>query len=135
MVLDMPEELFNHKSSKEVGINLAKERLNLIKQADIIVSNTMDFRSHVEPYSESALELGIGYGLKKELYCFMPDIRNCAERYQGEKHINQQGNLVDENGISFEPGPLNLMLEYSCKIVEGSFEDALKAIKQDMYGE
>ena len=132
-LLDYPEELFEHKSSLIDGMKLAKKRFELIKQADIILADTMDFRSHVEPYSESAFELGMGFGLKKKLYCYMLDIRECAQRYVLEKKIDENGRVTDENGISFEPGPVNLMLEYSSKVIEGDFEQALKVIHSDMY--
>jgi len=132
-LLKMPDELFIHNSDEKQGYELAKKRLELIKQADIVIADTMDFRSNVEPYSESAFELGIGYALKKKLYCYMLDIRACADRYVLEKKTNEHGNIVDENGITFEPGPVNLMLEYSSKVVEGDFEDALKVAHKDMY--
>ena len=133
-LLRLPEELFNHNSDYQTGFNLAKKRLELIKEADIIVADTMDFRSYVEPYSESAFELGVGFGLKKKLYCYMLDTSTCAERYVLEKKVDENGRVTDENGISFEPGPVNLMLEYSSKVVQGSFEDVLKVIHKDMYG-
>lgn len=133
-LIKMPEELFNHNSDYQTCLSLAKKRLELIKQADIIIADTMDFRSHVEPYSESAFELGAGFGLKKKLYCYMLDTRTCADRYVLEKKVNEQGVITDENGITFEPGPVNLMLEYSSTVIQGSFEDVLKQAKKDFYG-
>lgn len=132
--LRLPEEIFNHNSDYQTGFNLAKKRLELIKEADIIVADTMDFRSYVEPYSESAFELGAGFGLNKKLYCYMLDTSTCADRYVLEKKVDENGRVTDENGISFEPGPVNLMLEYSSEVIQGSFEDVLKVIHKDMYG-
>ena len=74
----------------------------------------------------------MAYALNKKLYSYMPDARICDERYSGEKHLNENGRLVDKDGISFEPGPLNLMLEYSSKIIEGDLETALKAVREDL---
>ena len=131
-LLEYPDELFEMKDSFENSQRIAKERLELLKACDIIVADTRDFRSYVEPYSESAIELGMAYAFHKKLYAYMPDARVCQERYSGEKHYNENNRLADENGITFEPGPLNVMLEYSTRIVEGDLEDALKAVCEDL---
>lgn len=131
-LIEYPDALFEMKDTLENGERIARERLELLKKCDIIIADTRDFRSYVEPYSECAFELGMAYALNKKLYSYMPDARICDERYSGEKHLNENGRLVDKDGISFEPGPLNLMLEYSSKIIEGDLEAALSAIKEDL---
>jgi len=133
-LLEYPIELFKAKDSKENSCRIAEKRLQLIRECDVLIADTRDFRSYVEPYSESAFELGMGYGLKKKLYAYMPDNRTCAERYSGNKHLNENGIIVDENGISFEPGPVNLMLEYGAQVIQGNLEDALKKAKADLEG-
>ena len=119
-LLEYPKELFKAKDSPENNELIARKRLELIKECDIIIADTVDFRSFLEPYSETGFELGAGYALGKKMYCYMPDTRVCRERYTGE------------NGIGFEPGPVNLMLEYSSTIVEGGLEDALKVAAEDL---
>ena len=131
-LLEYPDELFELKDSFENSQRIAYERLVLLKKCDVVIADARDFRSYVEPYSETAFELGMGYALGKKLYSYMPDARVCQERYSGEKHYDERNRLVDENGISFEPGPLNLMLEYSSTIVEGDLEDALKKVREDL---
>ena len=132
-LLEFPEEAYRMKDSFENSRACAEKRLELMKQCDILIADTRDFRSYVEPYGETALEMGMAYALGKKLYSYMPDARVCEERYSGEKFTKEGYNgLVDKDGISFEPGPLNLMLEYSSKIVEGTFEDALKAAEEDL---
>ncbi len=131
-LLEYPDELFDLKSDPKDSLPLAEKRLELLKQCDIMIADTRDFRSYVEPYSECALELGMAYALGKKLYSYMPDTRICDDRYSGEKHLNENGRLVDKDGISFEPGPLNLMLEYSSCIVEGDLETALRKVCEDL---
>ncbi|MBR5049502.1 MAG: nucleoside 2-deoxyribosyltransferase [Erysipelotrichaceae bacterium] len=134
-LLRYPDALFDASGSPQDSRRLAEERLQLLKECDIIIADTADFRSYVEPYNEPAFELGMAYALGKRAYAYMPDTRVCTERYSGPKHENEQGRLVDENGISFEPGPLNLMLEYGVNaIVQGTLEDALKKAHADWYG-
>ena len=132
-VLEYPDEIYKEKDSFENNYEIAKKRLELIKECDIFIGDTNDFRAFVEPFGETALETGMAYGLEKKVYCYMKDARTCQERYSGEKKYDDSiKKWTDENGIGFEPGPLNLMLEYGGKIVEGGLEDALKQIVKDL---
>jgi nucleoside 2-deoxyribosyltransferase len=133
-MMEFPADLFRMKDSFENGKRVAEKRLAMIRDCDILIADTRDFRSFVEPYSESALEMGIAYGFDKKVYAYMPDARVCQERYSGQSHLSEDGRVVDENGISFEPGPVNLMLEYGGIVVEGNLEDALKRAKEDLEG-
>ena len=127
--LPLPEETFQPKSTFEEGQALAAKRRELIRQCDVLIANTKDFRNPIEPYGETSFELGCGYYWDKKLVCYMPDARNCADRWPFAKHKNEDDRWVDEKGISFEPGALNLMLNSPSRIVEGTVEDALKAAK------
>lgn len=131
-MLEYPEEVFRVKDSVENNLKVAQKRLELIKECDIIIADTVDFRSFVEPYSEVGFEMGVGYGLGKKMYCYMPDARLCRERFPGEKKFVEGKGYTDQNGVGFEPGPVNLMLEYSATIVEGTLEDALKVVAEDV---
>ncbi len=131
-MIEYPDGLFEMKDTLENNRKIAEERLHLLKGCDILIADTRDFRSYVEPYSECAFELGMAYALGKKLYAYMPDKRVCQERYSGEKIVKEDGSMTDLDGISFEPGPLNLMLEYSADIVEGDLEAALKKAKNDL---
>ena len=131
-LLEYPKELFKAKDSAENNELIARKRLELIRECDIIIADTVDFRSFLEPYSETGFELGAGYALGKKMYCYMPDTRVCRERYTGEKKYKEGYGYTDENGIGFEPGPVNLMLEYSSTIVEGGLEDALNVAAEDL---
>ncbi len=132
-LLEYPEEVFLVQDSLENSERIARERLKLIRECDLLIADTRDFRAYVEPFGETALEMGMGFAYGKKMYCYMPDTRLCEVRYSGEKKYNEEAQrLEDADGIGFEPGPLNLMLEYSAKIVKGSLEDALKAAREDL---
>ncbi len=132
-LLEYPEDVFLVKDSFENSRKVAEKRLELIRECDLLIADTRDFRAYVEPFGETALEMGMGFACGKPMYCYMPDARLCDARYAGEKKYNEEAKRwEDENGIGFEPGPLNLMLEYSAKIVEGDLEDALKAAREDL---
>lgn len=132
-LLEYPEDVFLVKDSFENSRKVAEKRLELIRECDLLIADTRDFRAYVEPFGETALEMGMGFACGKPMYCYMPDARLCDARYAGEKKYNEEAKRwEDENGIGFEPGPLNLMLEYSAKIVEGDLEDALKVAREDL---
>ena len=42
---------------------------------------------------------------------------------------------MHEDGMSLEPGPLNLMLSSPAPVVEGGLEEVLKRAAQDFFGE
>lgn len=130
-LLDMPDDYFKLTLDEERANKLANDKLELMKKSDIIVCDCNDFRCDNEPMGESGLTLGIGYGLKKACYCYMSDARKHSERYTGKTHVNSEGRIVDENGAFFENDPLNLMLYYSSKLVQGSFMDCLKVIEKE----
>lgn len=124
----LPDTYFDPLLSREEKADLARLRIRRIQECDIIIADTNDFRFSVEPYGESAVELGIAYPLGKEMYCYMSDARSCGERYPGEKLKGDKGGYTDPDGNSFEPTPLNLMLSQSAVIVEGTLEDVLKQL-------
>ena len=131
-VLEPPEELYNPHSSKQDGIELAKKRQKLIEVCDIVIGQCDDFRSLLEPYGEVSFEFGYAFALDKKIYAYMKDARTCAERYPLKKLKNEKGVETDEMGITFEPGPLNVMLYAPAIIVEGDLQDCLKKIKEDL---
>ena len=46
--------------------------------------------------------------------------------FKSKTYDEENKRWIDKDGIGFEPGPVNLMLEYGGKIIEGDLEDALK---------
>ncbi len=89
----------------------------LIRSCDIIAANMNRFRGF-EPDSGTAFELGFGYALGKELYCYMNDTTPMISI------IGQ----TDENGYYVEnfDQPLNLMISVPSIIVRGGLRDCLE---------
>ena len=131
-----PAEAFCPKSSREEGRKLAAARLALIAQCDLLIADTRDFRNELEPHAEAGFALGYAHGMGKKIYCYMPDARTCTERYgKGVPSATEENVLLHEDGMSLEPGPLNLMLSSPAPVVQGGLEDALKRAAQDFFGE
>ncbi len=129
---EYPEGFYELKGTLEENEALAQKRLRMIEDCDVFIADVNDFRAYVEPFGETALEMGIAYGYDKKMYAYMKDTSVCSIRYAGKKEYDEENkSWKDENGIGFEPGPVNLMLEYSAKIVEGGLEEALQAAKED----
>ncbi len=131
-LMECPDELYINKDTYDNNRKLAEKRLQMIKDCDIFIADTNDFRAYVEPFGETALEMGIAFGFDKKMYGYMKDARVCSLRYSGSKIYDEENkSWKDENGIGFEPGPVNLMLEYSAKIIQGDLEDVLKLAKEE----
>lgn len=130
-VLRQPKELFNHKSTYEEGVALAKKRSELIKECDLIIADCNDLYTSVEPFGEVGFELGYAYALDKKLYCYIKDARYCQERWQHGFSEEKDGRKTDENGITFEPQTLNVMLDNPSKVIEGDLKAALEVARKD----
>ncbi|MBR5501976.1 MAG: nucleoside 2-deoxyribosyltransferase [Oscillospiraceae bacterium] len=131
-----PAAAFCPKSTREEGKALAAARLALMQQCDLLMADTRDFRNELEPHAEAGFALGFAHGLGKKLYCYMPDARTCTERYgKAVASTTEEGVWLHQDGMSLEPGALNLMLTGPALVVEGGLEDALKRAAQDFFGE
>ena len=125
----LPDEYFDPLLPPERQRVLSLLRIERIRECDAVIADVNDFRFSVEPYGESAMELGIAYPLGKGMVCYMDDTRSCGERYPGEKLRKENGRYTDPDGNGFEPTCLNLMLSQSAVVVEGGLEDALLRLK------
>ncbi|MEG1944844.1 MAG: nucleoside 2-deoxyribosyltransferase [Oscillospiraceae bacterium] len=121
---------FSNPDRQRVARDICKKNMWCIEQCDIIIANTNNFRGF-EPDGGTAFELGYGWALGKKLYCFLDDIRSCEDKYTGVQIPDKNNVLRDENGLTFESGPLNLMLDDSSTVIEGGIEDALKRAAAD----
>jgi len=112
-----------------------------IRACDIIVANCNAFRGALVD-DGTAYELGLGNGLGKPTYGYidtaLPSVQNVLQRYPctippDGVPIDQDGYLViDDFGTA-----INLMLECGMllgggRLVEGSFEDCLRAMRTDL---
>ena len=126
----LPDAYFDPLLPPEKQRELALLRIQRIRECDAVIADVNDFRFSVEPYGESAMELGIAYPLGKRMICYMDDVRSCGERYPGPKLRNEKGRYTDMDGNGFEPTCLNLMLSQSAEVVEGGLEEALHRLKE-----
>lgn len=107
----------------ESGNDIFKGNVGLIDEADIICANLNDFRgSDVD--SGTAFEIGYGYAKGKTLYGYRENLKNLRENL-GEK--DGEGFSVEDFGMC-----VNLMIGCSCEIIEGNFEDCVKALKENL---
>jgi len=112
-----------------------------VRECDIVVANCNAFRGALVD-DGTAYELGLGNGLGKPTYGYiaaaLPAIQNVLKRYPCTLPatgvpIDQDGYLVvDDFGTA-----INLMLECGMllgggRLVEGGFEDCLRAIRTDL---
>lgn len=108
---------------------------------DIVVANCNAFRGALVD-DGTAYELGLGHGLGKPTYGYiaaaLPEVQNVLERYPCT--IQADGVPIDQDGylvIGNFGSAINLMLECGIllsagRLVEGSFEDCLRAMRTDL---
>lgn len=115
--------------------------IRYVCECDIVVANCNAFRGALVD-DGTAYELGLGSGLGKPTYGYietaLPAVQNVLQRYPCTVQadgvpIDQDGYLVvDDFGTA-----LNLMLECGMllsggRLVQGSFEDCLRAMRTDL---
>jgi nucleoside 2-deoxyribosyltransferase len=115
--------------------------IRYVRECDIVVANCNAFRGALVD-DGTAYELGLGNGLGKPTYGYiaaaLPVIHNVLQRYPCTMQadgvpIDQDGYLVLDNFGN----AVNLMLECGMllsggRLVEGGFEDCLRAIRTDL---
>jgi nucleoside 2-deoxyribosyltransferase len=102
-----------------------ESNIKLIQKSDIIIANANPFRGE-ELDSGTAFEIGYALALGKEVILYMDDTRAYKQKLTCKSKIDER---KDVNGMFIEDFdfPLNLMFS-DCKIVQGGFEEAIKAI-------
>ena len=130
---DLPRYVQKDDSVQEWEKMIFHRDVNHMRRSDMIIANLNDFRGGNEPDSGTAFECGFCYGLGHRLYAFIDDARPMVERFNGEKHQNEQGRWVDKDGAGIEDfgDPLNLMFNVPMTIVEGGIEQALQRARAD----
>lgn len=129
-------------SSYKTAVKIYRGNVNQIYACDIVVANCNPFRG-VLMDDGTAYELGFGNALGKPSYGYVRSERSCKERMIGRDlaflsedlnlYIDSQHYLiVDEFGAL-----INLMMQcgmtrHGGRLVVGSFEDCLKAIRDDI---
>ena len=129
-------------SSYHTGVKIYRGDVNQIRACDIVVANCNPFRGSLVD-DGTAYELGFGNALGKPSYGYVRSERSCKERMIDRDlaflspdmnlYVDSQHYLIlDEFGSL-----INLMMqcgmtEHGGRLVIGSFEDCLKAIRNDL---
>ena len=115
--------------------------IKYVRECDIVVANCNAFRGALVD-DGTAYELGLGHGLGKPTYGYietaLPAVQNVLKRYPCT--IQADGVPMDQDGylvIENFGNALNLMLECGIllsagRLVEGSFENCLRAVREDL---
>lgn len=115
--------------------------LAYLRACDIVVANCNAFRGALVD-DGTAYELGVGNGLGKPTYGYidaaLPAVQNVLQRYPCT--IPADGVPIDQDGylvVDAFGTAINLMLECGMllgggRLVEGDFEDCLRALRADL---
>jgi len=113
---------------KDIATKIAEANIDLIKKCDIVVANLNPFRGK-EPDSGTVWECGFGYALGKRVIYYMDDTKAYIDRFSSNEKRNaldSDGKIIEDFGL-----PVNLMISCTAEVVEGSFMDAIKYLKEN----
>lgn len=111
------EGLYPLDNECESAREIYEGNIALIKSADYVIANVNSFRGF-EPDSGTAFEIGYAAALGKKVVAYLFETRPMIEWVR------------DENGCSIEDFgyPVNLMIAMGAQVVNGTAEDALRAL-------
>ncbi len=114
----------------ERAYNLFDRYQQHVRNCDIILADLNDVYGY-EPDSDVAFECGMAFQLGKKRFGFMDDIGPMVERIPCR---NDGDKWVDANNMNVEDfeAPLNLMFGSSYKLLDGSFEEIVKKMAQEL---
>jgi nucleoside 2-deoxyribosyltransferase len=125
----------------QYAIKIYLGNIKYVYECDIVVANCNPFRGALMD-DGTAYELGLGNGLGKPSYGYietaLPAVQNILQRYPCTVQadgipVDQDGYLVvDDFGTA-----INLMMQCGMllsggRLIEGSFEDCLRAVRDDL---
>ena len=115
-------------SKHETARRIYEANKKMIEECDIVIANLNPFRGK-ESDSGTVWECGYAIGRGKRVYGYLSDTRDYLDRFEEKEKFKEGERYYDAKGRAIEDFayPLNLMLSCSIEIVQGGFEDALKA--------
>lgn len=121
---------FTQKPQK-IAHDIFIANVQLIHECDIVIANLNPFRGK-EADSGTIWECGYAHGMGKKVYGYMNNTQEYIQNFSPNEIIHDKTHgILDTNHRIIENFslPINLMIGCSIEnIIEGSFEDVLKAI-------
>ncbi len=118
------------QSKHKIAKDIYEANRKMIEECDILIANINTFRGK-EADSGTIWECGYGYGLGKKVYGYMQSKRHYIEQFSELKEENGMFWDTEDRFVEDFEHPINLMIACSTQeIVEGSFEDVLKLLKE-----
>lgn len=102
------------------AFEIFRANLDFINEADYVVANLNCFRGMIMD-DGTAFEIGYACAKGKPIFGYMDDTRSMVDRFGSR---DMENNVIEDFGF-----PINLMIASSVKIIEGTFEDCVKAIR------
>ncbi|MBR2672705.1 MAG: nucleoside 2-deoxyribosyltransferase [Oscillospiraceae bacterium] len=115
----------------EKAYNIFDRYQQHVRNCDIILSDLNDYRGGYEPASDVAFEAGMAFELGKKMYGYMDNIGPMVDRIPNG---GEENGFRDFNGMNVENfnAPINLMFGASVKLLDGSFEDIVRKMAEDL---
>lgn len=101
-----------------------------VRNCDILIANLNDYRGY-EVNNDVSFECGMGFQLRKKLYGYMDDASPMINRIP---HLGEENEFRDQTGSNVENFnyPANLMFGSSMTIFEGTFEEIIAKVAEDL---
>lgn len=121
-------------SNYETATQIYLGNIKQIKDCDIVIANCNPFRSPCVIDDGTAYELGFGNALGKISYGYITKLEPLAEKTKRHfSTIDPEGYLVFDDFTT----SINLMMQCGMtetrgRLIEGNFEDCLRAIREDI---
>ena len=101
-----------------------------VRNCDIILADLNDFYGY-EPNADVSFECGMAFQLNKKMYAFMDDIGRMLDRVPNKGEENGCKDINDMGVENFD-APVNLMFGSSYRFLDGSLEDVIRKMAEDL---
>ncbi|MBC3514947.1 nucleoside 2-deoxyribosyltransferase [Neobittarella massiliensis] len=122
---------FDPDDKKSLSAAIFKNCYDSIKASTGIIANFETYRG-AEPDGGTIYEVGMAYGRGLKCYGYTRDKRPIGVKYQSGRYVGDTLLDLDGRQLPDLKLPFSACLVGACKIVEGSFSDALKVYMLDI---
>lgn len=128
---DPNQKPWDEMTKKERGANILANCEKTMNEATAIVANLDNYRGY-SPDGGTVFEIGMAYAKGAKCYAYTRDFRPTGEKYvtgnwTADDLIDEKGNKVPNIDLPFSVDILG-----SCKIIEGTYYDALNVFMADI---